>query len=230
MRRLLYKWHIWLGWLVGVPLLIWTLSGLVMVAQPIESVRGEYLRAEPIAVDLGGITPIFPRIDGRVRDVADVQLVQRSDGPIWVIHFADGGGRTADAATGRYLPFIDSARAAALAEAVYAGEARLASVRRFPADASPLDLRQPRPSWRASFADGARIYLDAETGETLAIRTDGWRMFDFMWGLHIMDLETREDTSHPILIVFAAISLISILIALVILPWRYIRKRRTRAR
>lgn len=34
MRRFV-KWHVWLGWLAGVPLLLWTPSGLVMVAKPI---------------------------------------------------------------------------------------------------------------------------------------------------------------------------------------------------
>ena len=38
------RWHIWLGWLVAVPLLLWTLSGLVMVARPIDEVRGNTLR------------------------------------------------------------------------------------------------------------------------------------------------------------------------------------------
>ena len=37
MRRLA-RWHIWLGWLIGVPLLLWTFSGLWMVARPIEEV------------------------------------------------------------------------------------------------------------------------------------------------------------------------------------------------
>ena len=26
------RWHIWLGWAIAVPLVMWTLSGLVMVA------------------------------------------------------------------------------------------------------------------------------------------------------------------------------------------------------
>ena len=39
MKRLA-KLHIWLGWLVGVPILMWTITGLVMVAKPIEEVRG----------------------------------------------------------------------------------------------------------------------------------------------------------------------------------------------
>jgi len=45
MMRRLAKWHIWLGWLVGVPLVMWTLTGLVMVSRPIETVRGDHLRA-----------------------------------------------------------------------------------------------------------------------------------------------------------------------------------------
>ena len=46
MRQRLRRWHIWLGWIVGLPFLAWTVSGLVMVARPIETVRGEGLIAE----------------------------------------------------------------------------------------------------------------------------------------------------------------------------------------
>ena len=46
MRPRLTRWHIWLGWLAGVPLLLWTISGLFMVAQPIETVRGIGYRFE----------------------------------------------------------------------------------------------------------------------------------------------------------------------------------------
>ena len=45
-RRSLFRYHVWLGWLVGVPLLLWTVSGLVMVARPIETVRGTDLKIE----------------------------------------------------------------------------------------------------------------------------------------------------------------------------------------
>ena len=38
------RWHIWLGWAIAVPLVMWTLTGLVMVARPIEQVRGDHLR------------------------------------------------------------------------------------------------------------------------------------------------------------------------------------------
>jgi len=38
------RWHIWLGWIVGLPVLIWTVSGFYMVLKPIEEVRGNHLR------------------------------------------------------------------------------------------------------------------------------------------------------------------------------------------
>ena len=44
-RTRLRRWHVWLGWLVALPILFWTVSGLVMVAKPIEEVRGEHLIA-----------------------------------------------------------------------------------------------------------------------------------------------------------------------------------------
>ena len=50
MRRLA-RWHIWLGWLIGLPLVMWTVTGLVMVARPIETVRGTHLRADTSQID-----------------------------------------------------------------------------------------------------------------------------------------------------------------------------------
>ena len=76
-----------------------------------------------------------------------------------------------------------------------------------------------------TFADGARVYLDADTGAVLALRTDQWRLFDWMWGLHIMDLNGREDTSHPVLIASAALALLATLLGLVLLPFAARRRR-----
>lgn len=227
MRLTLTKWHIWLGWLAGVPLLLWTVSGLFMVARPIEDVRGTHLRADTPVVVLGEAPPVFPRIDSSIRAVESVDLVQRPSGPQWVIRFQDGGGRRASVETGAYLaPLLTSDEAATIAEAAYAGEERLSAMERFDAENNPMDLRRGRPAWRARFGDSHHVYIDAETGDVLAIRTGLWRTFDFMWGLHIMDLEQREDTNHPILIICAVLGLLMTLFGLIILPWRYLKKRR----
>jgi hypothetical protein len=217
MRRLLARAHVWLGWIIGVPLLFWTASGLFMAAQPMEMVRGEHLKRAPMPLVLSA--PVIAPVTGP-RPVKSMALEARPDGPKWVITYVDGGGRLADPTTGALLPRIDAVTAARAARTAFAGTAKLQSVRRTAADAPPLDLRRSRPAWQATFRDGTNLYIDAETGSVLATRTRFWRAYDFMWGLHIMDLKTREETSHPILIAFAALAGIGVISGLVLLPWQ----------
>lgn len=222
-RRMVMRWHVWLGWLVGVPLLLWTASGLFMASWPIDTIRGEHLKAEIPA--LPGFAPVPPVLEGR--PVQTLTLTQQAGTPVWLIDYADGGKRRADARTGALMPALGAREAEVIARASFAGTQPLTGIRRFAADAAPMDLRRPRPSWQARFGDDTHIYIDAETGAVLATRSALWRVFDVMWGLHIMDLQTREDTSHPILIGFAALAMVSILIGITLLPLRRAKGRST---
>ena len=209
----LAKYHIWLGWLIGVPLLLWTASGLFMVAQPIETIRGNHLKTAPLS-----ITPIAttaPLLEGR--PVLKLSLEQRASGPVWIIQYQDGGFNRADPTTGKILPAVAAPEARALAEGYFAGDAKIVSVARTDADNPPMDLRRNRPAWQVSYDDDTNLYIDADTGAALATRTTMWRIFDFMWGLHIMDLQTREDTSHPILIFFSALAFFSTIVGIILL-------------
>jgi hypothetical protein len=222
-RQRLRRWHVWLGWVVGLPFLAWTVSGLVMVAKPIEEVRGEGLMrpAAPLASG-GALTP--PAIGPR--PVASLVLEQRQDGPRWIVKYEDGGSRLADGATGRLLPPLAAKDAAAVVASRYTGRARILAVDRTSADKPPIDFRREIEAWRVSMSDGTRFYVSAATGEVLARRTGWWRFYDFMWGLHIMDLETREDAHNPLLIGFGVASLAATLMALVLLPMTVRRRRR----
>lgn len=206
--------HIWLGWLIAVPLLLWTASGLFMVSFPIEEVRGTHLRAEP--------PPMPPVATLRLPTLGDVRvehlaLLQRVEGPVWIVHGQGGRMSVRDARRDVPLPPVDEALARRIANAALKAPASILAVRRFAADANPIDLRRDRPAWQVAYQDGVRVYVDADTGEVLAVRTRLWRMFDIMWGLHIMDLESREDTHHPLLVSFAALAFVSILIGTILL-------------
>ena len=69
------------------------------------------------------------------------------------------------------------------------------------------------PVWKVSFdePESLSLYLEPWTGEFLARRTSRWRVFDFLWMLHIMDFDTRDDFNHPLL---QAASLLGLIIAL----------------
>lgn len=75
-------------------------------------------------------------------------------------------------------------------------------------------------------SDGTKIYIDALTGETLAVRTRFWRAFDFLRGTHIMDVQKREDTGHPILLGSAVLAFIGSILGFIMLFTRQKERRR----
>ena len=222
MQRLA-RWHIWLGWVVALPILLWTITGLVMAARPLEEVRGEHLitRAAPAAIDLSDLT--LPRVG---EDIAGAQLIMQADGPIWVVDMTDGGRYRYSGSDGRLIPPLIAEEARSIAEATYAGDAEFESARYFAAEDEPLELRRGIASWQVQFTDGTRIYLDDATGEVLATRTGWWRVYDLMYGLHIMAPVSRSDSHHPLLIGLTILSIIGSLLGTILL----FRRRKARIR
>ncbi|WP_284125863.1 PepSY domain-containing protein [Parerythrobacter aestuarii] len=221
------KWHIWLGWLVGVPVLMWTLTGLVMVIKPIEEVRGNHLRVEveeqalPPETNIAIALPTDPA--SKVRSVTTAMQGGRA---ITTLAYADGTLERYDADGRKLSPLTDVEARLLVAEQIKGGD-RVQSVTAFSADAVPFDFRRPVDVWQVALADGTHVYVGQHTGKIESVRTRWWRVFDFMWGLHIMDLQMREDTSHPILILFAILGVIGSLLGCILMFRR--RKARVRA-
>ena len=222
----LFRWHIWLGWLVGVPLIIWTASGLFMVSRPIDEVRGNHLRAE--SEQIFAAHQDIALFADRGKAVKNARLVSQKSAMVWIVEYEDGSISRFDAANGKAMAPLTEQDARAAADAVYAPAEPIQSARYFAADEAPLDLRRNKASWQVRFADDTNVYVDAHSGETLAVRTKFWRAFDFMWGLHIMDLQTREDTNHPILIGSAALALLGSILGFSMLFTR--RRKRSNVR
>jgi len=60
--------------------------------------------------------------------------------------------------------------------------------------------------WRVPFQDGdaTTLYVSAQDGRILERRNDSWRVFDFVWMLHIMDYTGRQDFNNPLVIMAAS--------------------------
>lgn len=207
------RWHIWLAWLAGIPLLMWTITGLVMVARPIEEVRGEHLRIEQSEQAL---TSGFAGL-GADQEVREMRAYMQRGVPVMVLTRMDGSVERIDLESGKILPPLDAlAASAAVAEAIEGGD-KVSSVTLFEADQPAFDFRRPMAAWQVALEDGTHVYVGRDTGEIEAVRTRWWRLFDLMWGFHIMDLQDREDTSHPVLILFAALAVIGSLLGVVLM-------------
>jgi uncharacterized iron-regulated membrane protein len=211
----LARWHIWLGWVVGLPILMWTVTGLFMVARPIEEVRGTDLRSEAKEEALpAGSEIAFSVPPGK--PVRSISTAMESGKIITRFEYSDGTlARFGE--DGAELPLLDAAAAKALVAQQVDGGDKAVTATLFAKDKVPFDFRREMPVWQIALEDGTHVYVGQESGKIEAVRTRWWRAFDFMWGLHILDPTTREDTSHPLLILAAALSVIGALMGCVLL-------------
>ncbi|WP_228243616.1 PepSY domain-containing protein [Porphyrobacter sp. GA68] len=221
--RALSRWHVWLGWIIGLPLLMWTLTGLLMVSRPIEEVRGEHLRRDAAPATLPANLAAELRLPGGMTAATEVTIRMVDDRPIVFVKDA-AAIRRYDTQGSPLAPVSEADARSIVARQIVNGAAQT-DVRFYPADAAPLDFRREVPAWRVALEDGTHVYVGQETGAIEAVRTPFWRLFDVAWGLHIMDLKGRSDTHHPILIAFAALAATGTLIGVVLLFRRRGRKR-----
>ncbi|MEP5938685.1 MAG: PepSY domain-containing protein [Erythrobacter sp.] len=221
------RWHIWLGWVVGVPIVGWLATGLFMVAKPIEEVRGNHLRIEQTAgpTDLPPINPAPISFQaGNTRPIESLETRMQRGTPVTFVRYRDGGTERFDARDGSFIAPLDENQARSIAAAEIIGGADAETVTLFASAEVPFDFRRPMPVWQVALRDGTHVYIGRATAQVEAVRTTWWRVFDFMWGLHIMDLRDRENTSHPILIIFTALALIGAVLGSILM----FRRRRAR--
>lgn len=224
-RRFVRQLHRWLGLLIAAQLLLWVIGGLVMSVLRLEEVRGEDRAAQkaavPLAADASLLAPaqVLATHDGA--PVTGLTLVVLDSRPVYRLK-AGAESLLVDARTGARLSPLPREFAEALGRADYTGFGALAGIDWV--DTPELEFRgRPLPLWRVRFADerNTALYVSPATGEIVARRNDLWRMFDFVWMLHIMDYQGREDFNHPLLIGTAASALLFLVTGLFMLFYSF---------
>ena len=95
------------------------------------------------------------------------------------------------------------------------------------------EYRAALPAWRVDFDDGGEraLYVAQDSGVVTARRSKLWRVYDFLWSLHIMDFRNHEDFNTPLLIGATALALVMIVTGIILFPSRlglnaWLRRRR----
>jgi hypothetical protein len=223
--------HRWLALLVGVQILFWFGSGLFMSVVPIETVRGEHLKAEvqaaldPGALSAGVAAALATLGPGPVERIELRTMLGR---PVLLVHGRDVPASLHDAGTGARLSPIPAGTARAIAVADFAGEGRAVALA-WVTEETP-EYRGPLPAWRVQFDDreATHLYVPANEGRVAARRTRTWRVYDFLWSLHIMDWSHHEDINNSWLRAASAVALLLALSGAVLVPWRmgWLRRRK----
>jgi len=195
------KTHKWLALLIGIQAVIWAVSGLYMVAVPIEIIHGDHFirphGAAPLPLDQVRVE--MDDIRRTYDDVRSVRLKMLLDEPYYVVE-RSAGTVLLSATTGVESPPLDEPAARKVALGLYAGHSDIQSASLL--SEVPSEIRgRAAPVWQVRF-DGWNdhtLYLSPTTGDLLARRHNLWRLFDFVWMFHIMDYVEREDVNNTLL-------------------------------
>ncbi|MBR9814085.1 PepSY domain-containing protein [Abyssibacter profundi] len=228
-RRRVRQVHRWLGLLIAIQLTLWVAGGFTMAFLDLDAVRGAHRVANAATVDLRAAGPVSPPGDllaGFGKTVTDLRLTHWLGQPVYRVETSNDS-YLIDARTGARLDPIESTQALAVAQADYAGDASGAVVRLV--DTPHYETRgRELPLWQIAVNDdlGTRIYVSPQTGEVVARRNNLWRIFDFVWMLHIMDYDDRDDFNHPLLLITAGTALLFVISGLWMLVFAFRRKSR----
>jgi hypothetical protein len=202
MMRFLRMLHKWLSVLIGLQVLLWLVSGLVMSLLDASAVSGEDLMAhepdvgELITPDAAFVEPqrILAALPGQ--SVRTIEIRRQLGYWVWRAQ-TDAGIRLFDARNGAPLT-VGEREVRRVAEAGYFGDGRIVAAALL--TEPTLEARgQPLPLWRVTFDDDrrTRYYISADDGRILGRRNDLWQVFDLFWMLHTMDYVGRDDFNTP---------------------------------
>lgn len=198
--------HRYLSLFISIQFLLWTISGVFFSFNKIEEVRGEQYLLEskemdfsinsPININSSGEIKFFYRLDDLVYEV-------NLEGSSYV-YYQDGNPITK-------LSFSE-------AKEIIQTKTNLTpiSVGEISKNERGSEYRgRPLPLFKVESLNKdekvINVYLDPYSGQIRAIRSTQWRMWDFLWGLHIMDWTDRDNFNNNFIKFFSVLAFISAL-------------------
>ena len=204
MRNIVRNTHKYLSFFISLQLFLWTISGIYFAFNKIELVRGEQYR----------LTESFPINFDEVKfsrsDVQQVKAIKRLDEIIFVINTSKGI---------EYLNALGTPVSKLSQSEVFEIVSSSSTL-------EPIDLEEITESSKGSEFRGRdlplykvtsindkdkkiNLYLNVFSGEITAVRSLQWRIWDLMWGFHIMDWQTRDKINNIFLKIFSILALVS---------------------
>ena len=218
--------HKWLGLIVFAQLMVWTATGLFFAAVHLTAVRADYLVHPADHVTPVDLRQVKITSADALKSVAedapfDVTLKMIGGQPLYVVR-GEIGTFLVSAETGDQV-IVDEQFARKIAAERWVNPDPILSVAHL--DAAPQESNVKGEVWAAHFkGDGnPTLYISAVDGRTSNPRVDLWRLYDFLYGLHLMDYADHENYNTPWMVALAVLALSSVLFGVALLVHRFTR-------
>lgn len=201
------KIHRYMGVFIGIQFFFWTIGGLYFSWSDIDEIHGDHFLNEgdkPVVTSalLGDAGNSYP-------DISNVEVHFIGDKPyLWL-----NGKQLVDPQTWQVKDSITQDEALAVAATYVKPEYKAVKTEYITEVGNHSEYRgRPLPAWVVHYEndDNLKAYVSARDGSFQRVRHDSWRAFDFLWMLHTMDYEGRDDFNNWLLRAFSILGLITI--------------------
>mgnify|MGYP000877019241 CR=1 FL=1 len=227
------KAHRYLGVLLGIQFLFWTISGLYFSWSDMDEIHGDFEKRKPqlLRADISVVSPSDVIKNVRQRHIVDsivsLQLIDILGKPVYQLRYVGAEAHTgkhaghppqhsvilAEATTGQVRNALSEKEAVALASRRFNGEPNVKSIAYLKNTDSHHEYREnPLPAYAVTFDNAANttVYVAAELGTVQSFRNNKWRIFDFLWMTHTMDYQSRDNIGNILLRIFSIFGLVTV--------------------
>ena len=227
------KTHRWLGVILGIQFLLWTIGGLYFSWSNMDEIHGDFQkRNAPLLssnISLVSPTVVLDTVKKvhRIDSVVSIQLIEIMGKPFYQIrcvgavqskanhdHSMQAMNHLANAETGELRGPLTKEEATEVAKRRFNGEPEVKSVEYLIGTNSHHEYREnPLPAYAITFVHPSKttVYVATELGTVQKFRNNKWRIFDFLWMMHTMDYESRDHIGNWLLRAFSIFGLVTVL-------------------
>ncbi len=201
--------HKYLSLIISIQLLLWTISGIYFAFNKIELVRGEQyiIKDKPSSIEINNLN-----ISSNVKNIEIFKRLNQ-----WVVKAEMDAGFKYQDLLGNEVYELSPNEAIEVV--------KLKTILS-PIDAIKINESSARSEFRGrslpiykiktDSSDDTNVYVDVMSGKIVAIRSDSWRVWDFLWGAHIIDYRQRDNINNILLKIFSILALLSSLSGIVL--------------
>ena len=201
--------HKYLSLIISIQLLLWTISGIYFAFNKIELVRGEQyiIKDKPSSIEINNLN-----ISSNVKNIEIFKRLNQ-----WVVKLEMDAGFKYQDLLGNEVYELSPNQAIEVVKL---------KTTLSPIDAMKINESSARSEFRGrslpiykiktDSSDDTNVYVDVMSGKIVAIRSDSWRVWDFLWGAHIIDYRQRDNINNILLKIFSILALLSSLSGIVL--------------
>jgi len=201
------KTHRYLGVIIGVQFLFWTVSGLYFTWTDLDEIHGDHFIKEQLSINSINSNELNLSNDSFNIESLELKFIA-NEAYFWV-----NDSVLVHSRNGKIKPKLTAKEAQLIARDRVKAEFEIQSVDLLTETDAHHEYRgRNLPVWQVKFSgdDSIIAYVDAQNGDFKTVRHRDWRWFDFLWMTHTMDYKSRDDFNNILIRAFSLFGLLTV--------------------